>query len=296
MISRIETLKNEMNAVILAHNYQRGDVQDIADFVGDSLDLSRKAAGTDAKVVVFCGVYFMAETAAILSPEKTVLIPDENAGCPLANMLSLRELEDLRLKHPDAVVVTYVNSSAAVKAAGDMCCTSANAVKIVSEIPPEKEIIFAPDMSLGSYVAEETGRALILWHGYCPTHHRILASDILNLKKERPDALAAVHPECTEDVRAAADFVGSTSQILKYCHEEDAGTFIVGTEIGIIHRLKKENPGKEFLPASEMGDCPNMKLITLEKIAWALEDNSYRVTVPEPTASLARCAIERMLG
>ncbi len=183
-----------------------------------------------------------------------------------------------------------------MKAASDTCCTSANAVKIISKIPPEKEIIFAPDMSLGSYVAEKTGRDLILWHGYCPTHHRILASDILNLKKEHPNALAAVHPECTEDVRAGADFVGSTSQILEYCREKDAGTFIVGTEIGIIHRLKKENPGKEFLPASEMGDCPNMKLITLEKIAWSLEDNSYRVTVPEPTASLARCAIERMLG
>ncbi len=296
LISRIEALKSERNAVILAHNYQRGDVQDIADLVGDSLDLSRRAAGTDAEVVVFCGVYFMAETAAILSPDKTVLIPDENAGCPLSNMLSVRELEDLKLEHPNAIVVTYVNSSAKVKAASDTCCTSSNAVKIVSQIPPDKEIIFAPDMSLGSYVAEQTGRNLILWHGYCPTHHRILASDIIKLKKKHPNALAAVHPECTEDVRAAADFVGSTSQILEYCHRKDAEAFIIGTEVGIIHRLIKENPGKRFLPASEMGDCPNMKLITLEKVAWSLEDNSFKVKVSEPTASLARCAIERMLA
>ncbi len=295
LLEKIEKLKGERNAVILAHNYQSGEVQDIADFVGDSLDLSRKAAAAEAETIVFCGVYFMAETAAILSPEKTILIPDENAGCPLANMLTCRQLEEVKREHPDAVVITYVNSSAEVKAASDVCCTSANAVEMISRVPSDKEIIFTPDMNLGSYAAEKTGRDLILWRGYCPTHHRVLERDIAELKEKHPGAPAAVHPECRKDVRDAADFVGSTSQILKYCNETNAETFIVGTELGIIHRLKKENPGKEFLPASDMIDCPNMKLITLEKIAWSLEDNCYEVKVPEPTASQARRSIEEML-
>lgn len=295
LAAKIQKLKTEKNAVILAHNYQRDEVQDIADFVGDSLGLSRQAAATEADIVVFCGVYFMAETAAILCPEKTILIPDENAGCPMANMLSRRQLESLKDQYPDAVVVTYVNSSAEVKAISDVCCTSSNAVEVVSRIPSDRKIIFVPDMSLGSYIAEKTGRDFILWHGYCPTHHRIRVSDIEELKKKHPDALVAVHPECTEDVRAVADFVGSTSQILKYGGEADGGTFIIGTEVGILHRLRNENPDREFLAVSDMADCPNMKLITLEKIVWSIEDGVHRVEVPEPVRSQALGAIERMI-
>jgi quinolinate synthase len=295
LIEKIQRLKRERNAVILAHNYQRDEIQDIADFVGDSLELSRMAAANDAEVVVFCGVYFMAETAAILSPEKTVLIPDRNAGCPLANMLSPRELAELKAGHPDAAVVTYVNSSAEVKALSDVCCTSSNAVEMVSRIPAGREIIFVPDRNLGSYAAEKSGRDLILWNGYCPTHQRVAASDISRLKQEHPGAVAAVHPECPKDVRDCADFVGSTSTILRFCRESRSREFIIGTEVGILHRLHGENRGKTFYPASPFMDCPNMKLITLEKLLWSLEDASYEVRVPEPMASQARLAIERML-
>ncbi len=292
---KIRELKERRNAVILAHNYQRPEVQDIADVVGDSLELARKAAKSKADVIVLCGVYFMAETAAILCPDKTVLIPDANAGCPLANMLTPRELQEMKLRHPRAKVVTYVNSSAEIKAASDVCCTSSNAVDVVRSIPWEDEIIFVPDMSLGSYVEEKTRRELILWRGYCPTHHRILPEDIERRKSEYPGALVAVHPECTPAVREAADFVGSTSGILRYCREKKASTFIIGTEIGILHRLKKENPSKEFVAASLLADCPNMKLTTLEKILWSLEDMVHRVEVPEETSRKARRSIERML-
>jgi quinolinate synthase len=222
-------------------------------------------------------------------------MPDRNAGCPMANMVTVRELEELKRKHPDAVVVTYVNSSADVKAASDVCCTSANAVEIISRIPADREIIFVPDRSLGSYAAEQTGRDLILWEGYCPTHHRILARDIEDLKQQHPDAVVTVHPECTEDVRALADHIGSTSGMLRFCSESAATEYVIGTEVGILHRLRNENPGKIFYPTSDLADCPNMKLVTLEKILWSLEDGVYRVEVPEPAASGARAAIERML-
>jgi quinolinate synthase len=289
-------LRRERNAVILAHNYQRPEVQDIADFVGDSLGLSQEAAKTKADVILFCGVDFMAETAMILCPDRTVLVPDENAGCPMANMLTVRELREKKKEHPDAVVVTYVNSTAAVKAESDICCTSANAVQVVQSIPRDRRIIFTPDESLGDFVASCTGRRLILWPGYCPTHHRILAEDVQRERALHPKAKVVVHPECTADVINLADYVASTSGILKRAREPGEFEFIIGTEIGILHRLQRENPAKTFYPASRLADCPNMKLNTLEKILWSLEDNAYRVTVPEDIRARALKAIERMLA
>ncbi|MFH1335067.1 MAG: quinolinate synthase NadA [Candidatus Zixiibacteriota bacterium] len=293
--SDILKLKEERKAVILAHNYQLGEVQDIADFVGDSLDLSRKAAATDAEVIVFCGVHFMAETAKILSPDKTVLMPDVNAGCAMANMITLRQLNEMKKKHPDAVVVSYVNTKAEIKAESDYCCTSANAVKVVQSIPKDKEILFIPDKYLGDYVSRQTNRQMILWEGFCPTHRRILAEDILKKKAQYPKAEVLVHPECTPDVIAMADKVFSTTGICRYAQESGSEEFIIGTEIGILHRLKKENPEKHFYPASELAECSNMKLINLEKILWSLEDMIYPVEVPPDIAQRAKRAIDRML-
>jgi quinolinate synthase len=297
IISDIARLKKERRAIILAHNYQHPEVQDIADYVGDSLGLAQTAAQTDAKVIVFCGVHFMAETAAILCPDKTVLMPDPQAGCPMANMITVRELRELRKQYPDATVVTYVNSSAAIKAESDYCCTSSNAVKVVESIPKEKRIIFIPDQHLGHYVQTQTKRDnMILWRGYCPTHRRILAEDISKKKLRYPDALVVVHPECTTEVVNLADKVASTSGILKYCRESSTKTFIIGTEIGLIHRLKKENPDKTFMAASDLADCPNMKLNTLEKILWSLEGMVYKTTVPDEIARPALKSIQRMLS
>jgi len=295
IVQQIQQLKKERNAVILAHNYQRGEVQDIGDFVGDSLGLSQEAAKTDAEVIVFAGVYFMAETAAVICPDKRVLIPDENAGCPMANMVSLRELRKRKQEHPGAAVVCYVNSTAAVKAESDICCTSANAVKIVASIPREREIIFIPDHSLGRYVSSQLDRPMILWPGYCPTHHRILPEHVVALKIEFPEALTVVHPECIEEVVDLADHVASTKGILDFCRTSDRRDFIIGTEVGILHRLERENPGKRFIHASRFADCPNMKLCTLEKVLWSLEDMVHEVTVPQDVAQGARRAIQRML-
>jgi quinolinate synthase len=292
---RLEELKRQRNAVILVHNYQRGEVQDVADFTGDSLGLSQQAAKTDADVILFCGVHFMAETAAILCPGKTVLMPDPNAGCPMANMVTERELAEMKARHPDAVVVTYVNSTAAIKAMSDVCCTSANAVKVVDSIPADRQVLFVPDQSLGDYVAKQLGRDILLWPGYCPTHHRILARDVEGRKAEHPDALFVCHPECTADVIALADHVASTSGMVRFCHENPARKFIIGTEVGLLHRLSKENPDKTFLQVSPLADCPNMKLNTIEKMVWSLEDMVYEVAVPPETADKARGAIERML-
>jgi len=296
LLEKLARLKAERNAVILVHNYQRPEVQDAADFLGDSLGLSQKAAETDAEVILFCGVHFMAETAAILCPGKTVLIPDENAGCPMANMVTVRELKQKKQQHPNALVVCYVNSTAAVKAHSDICCTSANAVQVVSSIAPDREVLFVPDASLGDYVSKTLDRPLILWPGFCPTHHRILAPEILKLKQAHPAAKVTVHPECTQDVIALADKVASTTGIINYCRETDAEEFIVGTEIGIGHRLRKENPDKKFYMLTALADCPSMKLNTIEKMIWALEDMQPRVTVDAGIASLARQAIERMLA
>jgi len=295
LVNDILRLKKERKAIILAHNYQIGEVQDIAKFVGDSLGLSQQAAKTDAEVIVFCGVHFMAETAKILSPDKTVLMPDLNAGCAMANMITLRQLKEMKKKHPEAVVVSYINTTAEIKAETDYCCTSANAVKVVQAIPKEKEILFIPDKYLGDYTSKQANRKMILWEGYCPTHRRILAEDILKKKALYPKAEVLVHPECTPDVIAMADKVLSTSGICKYARESNSEEFIIGTEIGILHRLQKENPNKKFYPASILSDCPTMKLNNLEKILWSLEDMIYKVEVSSDIAQRAKKSIDRML-
>ena len=295
IIEKIFELKKKHNAVILAHNYQRGEIQDVADFVGDSLGLSQQAARTDADLIVFCGVHFMAETAALLSPDKTVIMPDEHAGCPMASMITARELREKKKLYPNAKVVCYVNTTAAVKAESDVCCTSSNAVKIVSSIPEDEDIIFVPDKSLGAYVSSCLDREMVYWEGYCPTHHRILADQIVKMKSEHPGAEVVVHPECTPDVIALADHVASTTGILNYAKSSNSKEFVIGTEIGILHRMKKENPDKIFMPVTPLSDCPNMKLNTLEKLLWSLEDIQFVVTVPEEIAVEARKAIQRML-
>jgi quinolinate synthase len=296
LLEKIAKLKELRNAVILAHNYQPGDVQDIADFCGDSLGLSVKAASTDADVIVFCGVKFMAETAAILSPRKTVLLPDKYAGCPMADMITAQQLRDLKQKHPEATVVCYVNSTAEVKAESDYCCTSANAVEIVKTIPPEAEIIFVPDSHLGRHVAERTGRNIIIYPGYCVSHVIITADDIKNARKKHPRAVVLAHPECNEPVKELADELLSTSQMLTFARESPAKEFIIATEIGILHTLKKQNPDAQFIPASERALCPNMKKITLDKIVASLEDMQYEITVPEDIRVRAKQSLDRMIA
>jgi quinolinate synthase len=292
---QILKLKKDKNAIILSHNYQRGEVQDIADFVGDSLELSQKAARTDADVIVFCGVHFMAETASILNPHKTVLLPDANAGCPMANMITAEQLRQKKKELPRATVVTYINSTAEVKAESDYCCTSANGVKVVQSIDNE-EILFVPDQYLGDFIARRTGKKMTLWPGYCPTHVKILPEDIIQRKKEHPKAKVVVHPECRPDVIALADEAISTSGMIRYAAREDVNELIVGTEVEILHRLNKENPGKKFFPASKKAVCPNMKKITLEKILDALETMTPEVTVPEEIRVKAKAAVDRMLA
>ena len=294
IIDEISRLKKEKDAVILAHNYQIDEVQDIADYVGDSLGLSIKASEVKNKVIVFCGVKFMAETAKILNPSKTVLLPDKTAGCPMADMITAEDVVELRKKNPKAIVVCYVNSSAAVKANVDICCTSANAIKVVNSLPKDREIIFIPDKYLGSYVESQTKRKMILWHGYCPTHAFIDAKSVIQMKKEHPEAIVLVHPECNPEVIKAADEVLSTGGMLKYAHESTSNEFIIGTEIGIIYRLKKQNPKKVFFPVNNNIICPNMKLINLEKIMWSLEDNIYEINLPEDIIKKARISLERM--
>ena len=291
---RIFELKEEKNAILIVHNYQRSEIQDIADFIGDSLELSRKAAATDADVIVFCGVHFMAETAYILSPNKTVLLPDTNSGCPMADMITAEQLRQKKQELPNATVVTYVNSSAEVKAESDYCCTSANGVQVVSKIDND-EIIFVPDQYLGDYIQRKTGKKMSLWPGYCPTHVRITADDIIKRKKEYPNARVVVHPECRPDVIDLADEALSTSGILRYAGRADVSELIVGTEVGMFHRLNKENPGKKFIPASEKAICPNMKLITLEKVLESLETMTPKITVPEDISIRAKKAVDRML-
>ncbi|MCJ7522972.1 MAG: quinolinate synthase NadA, partial [Dehalococcoidia bacterium] len=274
-------LKEARNAVILVHNYQLGEIQDIGDFVGDSLELSQKAAKTDAGVIVFCGVHFMAETASILCPDKVVLLPDVHAGCPMADMITAEALRDKKREVPGATVVCYVNTTAEVKAESDICCTSANAVKIVESLDPAVQIIFVPDQYLGGYVGSKTGRQMVLWPGYCPTHSRIQPGHIARLKEEYPQAKVIIHPECRPDVISLADEVLSTGGMCRFVRETDARDIIVGTEIGIIHRLRKESPDKRYIHASEQAVCPRMKLITLEKVLWSLEDMTPVVKVPE---------------
>jgi len=298
IVDKIKKLKKAKNAVILAHNYQLPEVQDIADFVGDSLGLSIEAARTDAAIIVFCGVHFMAETAKILSPQKTVLLPDKDAGCPMADMIDAKSLKALQAKHPEAITVCYVNTSAEVKAYCDYCCTSANAVKIVQNIllnHRNNEIIFIPDKYLAQYVSAQVKHDFIIWEGYCPTHAKILPDNILEAKKLHPKAKVIVHPECRPSVTELADIVTSTEGMSKYVKKTPEKEFIIGTEIGIIHRMKKENPDKYFYPVTEKTICPNMKRINLEKILWSLEDLTYEITVESDIIKKARLSIDRML-
>lgn len=295
IIEKIQSLKKHRNAVILAHNYQPGEVQDVADYTGDSLGLSVKAAETDAEVIVFCGVLFMAETAAILSPQKTVLLPEKTAGCPMADMIGAKELQEMKNQHPDALVVSYVNSTAEVKALSDYCCTSGNALELVKRIPEDRDIIFVPDKNLGGFIVEQTGREMILWPGFCATHVRILTEDIERARKDHPDAVVLAHPECSPDVREIADELLSTGHMLKLAKTSQIKEFIIATEKGIIHSLRKQNPDKVFYPATEKSVCPNMKKISLEKVAWALEDMQHQIIVPEPICSEARRSLDRML-
>ena len=295
MQEELRALAREKGAVILAHNYQRPEVQDAADYVGDSLGLSRQAAAADAQVILFCGVDFMAETAAILAPEKTVIIPEARAQCPMAAMVDPTGLAALKAEHPEAVVVSYVNTSAAVKALSDICCTSANAPEVVASVPADREIIFTPDCNLGAWVAAKTGREMILWQGYCPTHDLIQPDDILEAKAAHPHAKVVVHPECRPDVTALADAVESTSGMIRFCREDAAEEFIIGTEAGMIHRLSTDVPGKRYYLVTEATVCPNMKMTTVRKAIQALRVMGPVISVPEDIRVKALAAVQRMV-
>lgn len=292
----IRDLAARRRAVILAHNYCRGEVQDVADFTGDSLELARKAVEVDADVIVFCGVYFMAETAKILNPSRTVLIPDPSAGCPMADMVTAEQLRELKARHPGAKAVCYVNSTAEVKAECDICVTSGNAEKVMARFPPEQEILFVPDQHLGGHIAGLLGREYTLWPGYCPTHAALTAKAVEEARRLHPGAPVLVHPECARDVREAADERLSTGGMCRYARESRAREIVVGTETGILHRLRRENPEKTFHPVSERLVCPNMKKNTLENLRDALVEMKTEVTVPDETAVRARRAIEAMLA
>jgi quinolinate synthase len=304
---RIDRLRRERNAVILAHNYQLPEVQDIADFVGDSLGLSQEAATTDADVIVFCGVHFMAETAAVLSPDRTVLLPDLKAGCSLADTITADQLRAWKAEHPGAVVVSYVNTTAEVKAESDYCCTSSNAAAIVNSIPEDREILFCPDMFLGAHVERVTGRHMHIWMGECHVHAGIDAAHLDAARRLHPDAELLIHPECgcttstlyrssSGDLPGATTVVSSTEGMVRRATTSPASTFIVATEVGIIHRMEKLAPHKRFLPATPGAICPFMKMITLPKVEAALETLSPRVTVAPDIAARARRAIDRMLA
>ncbi len=295
IIREILELKGEREAVILAHNYQRADVQEIADFRGDSLGLARLAASTDAKVIVFCGVFFMAETANILSPDKITLLPDLDAGCPLADTIRAEDVRKLREENPGVPVVTYVNSSAAVKAESDFCCTSGNAVEVVRSVSSER-IIFTPDRNLGEYVRKATGKEIIAWDGCCPVHDRITADEIGELLDRHPGAVFVAHPECRPEVLRLAHEVASTEGIYGFANRTAAREIIVGSEEGMLFRLRRENPDKTFYFPPGGSLCPNMKLITLKKVLRSLRGLEPRVEVPEDTRVRALRAVERMIS
>jgi quinolinate synthase len=307
LVDRIDRLRRERNAVILAHNYQRPEVQDIADFVGDSLGLSQQAAATDASVIVFCGVHFMAETAAILSPDKTVLLPDLEAGCSLAATIDAEQLRAWRAQHPGAVVVSYVNTTAEVKALSDYCCTSSNAEAVIRSIPADREILFCPDMFLGAHLERVTGRRMHVWMGECHVHAGIVPERLDAMRRANPHAELLIHPECgctsstlyrmsSGDLDGPATVVTSTEGMVRRAAASEATTFIVATEVGILHRMRRDSPGKRFLAASEAAVCPYMKKITLAKVARSLEHMAPRVTVDPAVAVQARGAIDRMLA
>ncbi|WP_394341713.1 MULTISPECIES: quinolinate synthase NadA [Pedobacter] len=300
LFAEIEKLKKEKNAIILAHYYQEPDIQDIADYIGDSLGLSQEAAKTDADVIVFAGVHFMAETAKILSPNKTVLLPDVKAGCSLADSCPPHLFRKFKEKYPDHLVITYVNCTAELKALSDIVCTSTNAVQIVESLPKDQKIIFGPDRNLGAYVAKKTGRDLVLWNGACMVHEIFSQEKITKLKERHPNAKFIAHPECEEVVLKMADYIGSTTGLLKYTITNPATEFIVATESGIIHQMEKANPTKTFIPAPPnnscaCNDCPYMKRNTLEKLYLCIKNGLPEVTVPEHIIELARKPIQRML-
>ncbi len=292
---RITALKKKRNAIILAHFYQQDEVQEIADFVGDSLELSRIARDCGEQVIVLCGVWFMAGSAKLLSPQKTVLIPNKNAGCPMADMVTPEDVSALRQKHPNAAVVTYVNSSVEVKAISDICCTSSNALKVVASLPND-EIIFVPDKNLGDYVSRFTDKKLILHSGYCPTHQRIFTEHIDIARREHPGAKILVHPECTREIVDAADFVGSTSQIINYATQSDDTEFVIGTEQGILYPLKKKNPNKVFHMLSPHFVCPNMKKTTLEYVLHCLEEMETEIRIDDGLMQAASQSLYKMFA
>ena len=293
--NKVRDLVVDRGAVLLAHNYQRDEIQEIADITGDSLGLSMEAARTGAETIVFCGVHFMAESASILSPGKRVILPRMDAGCPMADMITGEELRQYRETHPDHVVVTYVNSSAEVKAWSHICCTSANAVSVIRSIPEEKKVFMVPDRNLARYVEKKAKRKLDWWDWYCPTHDRVTAEDIGKMREEHPLARVVVHPECREDVINLADHVCSTSGMYRFCSDSEAEEFIIGTEMGILYRLRKDNPGKQFYLASRALICPNMKLTTLEDIVDSLENMENIIMVNEEIRERARSALDAMV-
>ncbi len=298
LIAKIQKLKTAKKAVILAHNYQRADIQDIADYVGDSIELSRKAMQEEsAEIIVFAAVDFMAQSAAILNPKKKVLLPTLGARCPMAQMLTVDEIRRAKDSYPKAPVVLYVNTLAEAKAECDVCCTSANAVEVIESLDSEA-VLFGPDRNLAEYVAQRTGKTIIPVpeYGFCPTHLLFQPEDVLVLKQQHPNALVMVHPECSSEMRKVSDFVGSTSKMCAYAKQAEASEFIVGTEDGIMHRLRKENPQKRFFLAYEGAVCPNMKLTTLDRIYTSLKEEKYVVRVPLKVADKARAALERMFS
>lgn len=291
---RILGLKKELNALIVAHNYQRAEVQDIADITGDSLELARKCIEVDSDLIVFCGVHFMAETVAILNPDRPVLLSEESAGCPMADMIDAQDLEEWKERYPEAAVVCYVNSSAAVKAGSDFCCTSANAVAVVKSTP-NGEILFIPDQYLGHYVSTKTDKRMILYPGYCPVHRRLKPEHIIRARELYPDAVVLVHPECTPEVITVADAALSTSQMLRYAKESPKRSFLIGTEIGLLHPLQRENPEKSFRPLLTGMICPDMKKTTLESVVETMAQRRNVVAVPEEIRKRAKQALDRML-
>lgn len=293
---RIRQLAKERGALLIAHNYMRDEIQEIADITGDSLALSMEAQKTDKKVIVFCGVHFMAESAAILSPEKTILLPRQDAGCPMADMVTPEKLRELKAQHPDATVVTYVNSSAAVKAESDICCTSSNAISVARSLDAKK-LILVPDRNLGHYIAQQVPeKECILWPGYCPTHDRLKIDEVKQAKADNPEALFMVHPECPPEILELADHICSTSGMYEYAAKNSAKTFIVGTENGILWRLRKENPEKTFIMPSHGLICPNMKLANLRDVLTCLETMEPQITVPEDIRLKAKGTLDRMLA
>ncbi|MEM8535835.1 MAG: quinolinate synthase NadA [Chloroflexota bacterium] len=307
IVEIIQQLKRERNAVILAHNYQYGEIQDLADFVGDSLGLSQVAARTDADVIVFCGVHFMAETAAILCPEKTVLLPDLEAGCSLASSITAEQLREWKAEHPGAVVVSYVNTTAEVKAESDYCCTSGNALRVIQAIPEDREILFLPDMFLGSYLRKVTGRPMHIWAGECHVHAAIKPTMVNGMREANPDAEFLIHPECgcvsstmhyleRGLIEKENTHILSTEGMINHTEKSSSSQFIVATEIGVLHRMQKANPDKQFLPIDESISCRYMKMITLDKVLRSLQENVHHVTVPQEIAERARGSIDRMVS